>query len=82
MDNAFEIPLTYKGKELNLPARLLVQGYVYKIEVVIDETKVLYEKDDEGQWRALIEGDDVPHHKSPDLALLQDIATTLDALFA
>jgi hypothetical protein len=81
MDNEFEIPLTYKGKELLLPARLLVQGYVYKFEVTIGETKVLYEKDDEGLWRALIEPDDLPHHHGPDLALLQEIASTLDTLF-
>lgn len=81
MENEFEIPLTYKGKELALPARLLVQGYVYKIEVTIGETKVLYEKDDEGQWRALMEPDDQHLHHGPDVGLLQEIAGTLDALF-
>lgn len=81
MDDGFEIPLTYKDKELNLPARLLAYGHSYKIEVTIAETLVHFERDDEAAWRALISNDDVAQNKTLDRGLLEAVAQSLDKLF-
>ena len=81
MDEGFEIPLTYLGKEMALPARLLAYGHSYKIEVTVQEMLVHFERDDEGAWRALISNDDLDQNKTIDRGLLQAVAASLDELF-
>jgi hypothetical protein len=54
MDEGFELPVNYKGKEILLPARLLTLGYIYKIEVEIHGIIVHFEKDEERNWRAMV----------------------------
>jgi len=51
----FELPVDFNGKELHFAARLLNYGYSYKIEVEVFHSMVVFERDDEGSWRALIE---------------------------
>ena len=53
MEEGFELPVIYNGKEIFFPARLLRLGYIYKIEVDINGVLVHFEKDDERNWRAL-----------------------------
>jgi hypothetical protein len=36
MDEGFELPISYNGKELLLPAKLIQFGYTYRIEVTIN----------------------------------------------
>ena len=54
MDEGFELPVVYKGKELLLPAKINRFGYSYKIEVEVSGTLIFFEKDEERNWRALI----------------------------
>ncbi|MGH1516807.1 hypothetical protein [Chryseobacterium sp. JK1] len=50
----FEVPVTYKGKELVFSARLGAFTYGYKIYVDVDGTEVVFERDDEGNLRVLL----------------------------
>ncbi|REC46158.1 hypothetical protein [Chryseobacterium pennipullorum] len=50
----FEIPVTYKGKELVFNGRLATFTYGYKLYVDIDGIEVVFERDDEGHLRALV----------------------------
>jgi hypothetical protein len=53
-DEEFEIPVSYDNKELSFHARLRVYGYSFKIEVEIAGIKVMFERDEERNCRALI----------------------------
>jgi len=57
MDESFELPVTYGGKDLVLPARLMKRGYVYRIELELNGTPVYFERDEDQSWRALIDPD-------------------------
>ena len=73
----FELPVTYNGKELMLPSALQPWGYTYRIRVEIDQAVVFFEKDEERNWRALVEED---LHQKIDAELLQNIVDALDAI--
>ena len=55
-------------------------GTSYKLEVEIDGTKVLFEPDEERNWRAMISYEDVQANKKMDTGLLELIARELDAI--
>lgn len=54
MDDYFTIPVIVDGKELEFEGRLLLHGYVHRIEVIVDNIPVLFEPDEERNYRALI----------------------------
>jgi hypothetical protein len=72
----FELPVSYKGKEILLPARLRAFAYSYKIEVVIDGETIIFEADEERNWRVLTEQE--AGHKKPDPELLKAVIHSLD----
>ena len=79
MEDSFTIPVVYQGKELELEAQLLRMGYTYKIKVFTgDGVEVIFEKDDEGNFRAVLPaGTEEKIKNRMDIALLQQIAETL-----
>jgi hypothetical protein len=78
MDEGFELPVLYKGRELLFPARLVVLGYIYKIEVNVNGQVVFFEKDEERNWRVLVEpSDSAPPHKM-DIELLKAIGDAIE----
>ncbi len=76
----FELALKFKGKDILLPVKLMNYGTAYKLEVEIDGTKVLFEPDEERNWRAMISYEDVQADKKPDTGLLELIAKELDSI--
>lgn len=79
MDEGFELPVTYKSRELLFPARLIRFGYGYSIEVNVNGIMVSFEKDDERNWRAIAIG----HQnlsKEIEPALLLAIVDALDEI--
>jgi len=80
MEDNFEIPVTFNNKQLSFPGRLLNYGYSTKIEIDIEGTKVLFEPDEERNWRALISYEDVQANKKLDPALLKAIAGAIEEL--
>ena len=47
MDDYFIIPVSVDGQELEFEGRLLLQGYIHRIEVMVNEVPVLFEPDEE-----------------------------------
>ncbi len=76
----FDIPVTYKGKEIVFPAELLPMGYTYKIKVTIDEIDVLFEPDEEKNYRATVSNEDRDKAGNLNKELLQLISETLHTL--
>lgn len=78
MNEPFDLPVNYKGKELAFRSRLLHFGYTHKFEVNVYGTSVLFEPDEEGRYRALVEPEDVSTEMS--IELLQAIAAGIEAV--
>ena len=78
MDDGFELPVLFNKRELNLPARLLSYGYSYKLEVEVEGTKILFEPDEERNWRALIGYEEINANKKISVDLLKAIAFSIE----
>ena len=81
MDEGFELPVTYNGKELLFPAKLIQFGYSYRIELHINETLVSFEKDEDRNWRVLSSTTDQQTVKMIDQNLLTCIVQSLETTF-
>ena len=80
MEDEFELPVTFNGKNLNFPAKLLNYGYTVKLEVEIEETKVIFEPDEERNWRALISLEDLQANKKLNSELLKSIVAAIEGI--
>lgn len=74
----FELPVSFNEKELSFPARLLNYGYSYKLEVDIDGDKILFEPDEERNWRALVAYEEINTSKKINIELLKAIALSIE----
>ena len=79
MSKSFDLPVWYHGKELFFPAELMQIGYTHKIKVNINETDVLFEPDEERNWRAQSIGD-IDKNKKITTGLLQAIVHSLEEI--
>jgi hypothetical protein len=78
MNEPFFIPVQYKGREMEFETTLQRHGYVHSFHVNVDGTMVIYEKDEEGSFRALIpEGE---KGKVPEKGLLQAIGEVIEEI--
>jgi hypothetical protein len=80
MEDEFDLPVLFRGEEKSFKARLLLYGYSYKIQVIVEGQTILFEPDEERNWRALIDTEDTEKHKPVNVELLQSIAGSLDSL--
>ncbi|HEX7905730.1 MAG TPA: hypothetical protein VF487_17780 [Chitinophagaceae bacterium] len=80
MEEDFELPVHYNNDELHFPTRLLNYGYSYKLEVIIDGDPVLFEPDEERNWRAVLTEEDIFSNKKINAKLLEAIAVAMDSL--
>jgi hypothetical protein len=80
MDDALEIPVTYKGQELSFPARLLLTGYTHKIQVEVDGQLIMFEPDEERNYRAVLDTNQLEQGARPDVPLLQAIAAVIESV--
>lgn len=76
----FELALHFKGDDILLPVKLMNYGTSYKLEVEMEDTKVLFEPDEERNWRALVSYEDLQANKKLDKDLLALIASELATL--
>jgi hypothetical protein len=80
MDEEFELPVSFNNKTLNFTARLLYYGYSSKLEVDIDGSQVLFEPDEERNWRALIAYEELNANKKISAELLKAIACSIEEI--
>ena len=55
IDEPFSLPVEYKGKEIIIPGRLVRRGYSYKIHMEVDGGDIIFEPDEERNFRAVSE---------------------------
>ena len=58
INEPFDLPVEYQGKEMMFPARLAKRGYSYKIHVEVEGHEVIFELDEERNFRAIVESGD------------------------
>ena len=80
MDEPFEIIVSYRGEELSFTAVLLKYGYTHKIQVLVNDQQVLFEPDEERNYRAVLNLADGKEPGKTDTALLQAIAETIESI--
>jgi hypothetical protein len=78
MENHFELPVSYKGKELLFPGQLHQYGYSQKIEIHVNGVSVFFEKDEEGNWRALVDPLELEKNRSLNSELIQAVACSIE----
>lgn len=78
MAESFTLVVNYKGKEYQLDSELRVYGYTHKIAINIEREEILFEPDEERNYRAVI-----PEESKIkiDIGLIQAIAKELEATF-
>jgi hypothetical protein len=82
MDEGFELPVNFNGKEFMLPAQLHLYGYTQKIEVMVNGISVMYERDEERMWRAIFDAEALDKNRSITVELLQAIASSIEKVLS
>jgi carbamate kinase len=54
MNESLELPVSIKGETHCFTASIQAYGYVYKLAVDIHGTEVVFEKDEQGDFRAIL----------------------------
>ena len=78
MEEQFELPVEYKGEQLLLNASLLVTEYKHKFSVEVNGQTIVFEPDEEKNYRAVINYDDSGKNKPVDVALLKEITKAIE----
>lgn len=82
MDELFEIPVIFKGKELLFNGKLLAYSYSYKIAVEVEGVLFLFEPDNEKNFRAVADPEKIKMAGKIDVELLKSIATSLQHILS
>ncbi len=53
MEHFFNLPVEYNGEQIELSTRLVTFAYSFKFYVRMDHQEMVFEKDDEGNYRML-----------------------------
>jgi hypothetical protein len=80
MQEPFELPVSFRGEELLLPARMIPTGYTHKFEVEVKDVMCYFEPDEEGSYRAIVEPADMQTINNADRELLQAVAASIEAV--
>lgn len=78
MDDLFELPVIYKGKEESFPAQLQQVGYTHRFVVDVYGEEVFFEPDEERNYRAVVDPEKL--QASVPIDLLKAIAESIEAL--
>ena len=76
--DTFDIPITWKDAELCFPARFVAAGFITKMIVDVYGREFMLEPDEEGQYRVLLDAEELDQHSGKDLPLLKEIVRVLN----
>lgn len=82
MNESFLLPLSHNGEEWNLEAEFQPRGFSYVIQVTVGNQPVIFERDEENNFRAVFTNSNLSDLPKPDPAFLSSIAETLRELFS
>ena len=79
-DDSFEIPVSYRGEEFSFPAQLVITGYTHKIQVEVDKQVIMYEPDEERNYRPVLTAAQLESGVKLDINLLKAIAEVIQSV--
>ena len=80
MNDVFALPVAYNGNDFEFPFKIVAQGYTHRYVVSVDDVEVVYERDDQGAFRALIYHLELITTKLPERDLLEAISNVIQEL--
>jgi hypothetical protein len=82
MNDPFYIPVSYKNTDYQFEAQLLTTAYGYKIEVLVGDVSFMFERDEEGNFRALPSQPENDRVLKTDPVLLQAVANSIEDILS
>ena len=83
MDEPFIISVNYQGTEMDFEARFERRGYGHRFQVQVEGIPVFFERDEEGNYRALLAPDQpIRNSRNIDVHLLEAISQKITSLLA
>ena len=81
MTDEFILTIDYKGERKNFDAKLLLQGYMHRFKVLVNESEIFFEPDEEGCYRAIkMPWQDEKQLEKIDKDLLRKIQQQIEAI--
>ena len=77
MDEPFSITIFYEDREYSFEAKLVTMGYTHKFYVMVNGMEVIYEPDEERNYRAIINETDRASIKKSDIELIKAIGVKI-----
>ncbi len=77
----FDLPVTFKGMEEVFKVQLHITGYTYRLVVDVHGQSINFERDEEGNFRALLDYNDVENSGNVDLGLVKAIGVAIANIF-
>ena len=78
MDDGFIIEVVVNNVVYGFEALLVEVGYIHKVMVVINNINVIYEPDEERNYRAIITDKDIPLVRQSDIELIQAVGNAIE----
>ena len=82
MYESFDLPLTFQGEEMQVPAEFQPYGYTYRIKITVQGTTLFFEPDEEKNYRAVLTPGEQENSKKLPKGLLETISEKLQELFS
>lgn len=80
MDYSLSLPVTYRGTEREFPLEIIPGRESSCFAVLVEDLPVLYERDDSGDFRAIIPNLEEVTTRLPDRDLLEAIGAVIQGL--
>ena len=80
MEEPFSIVVIYQGQEYNFEARLATMGYTHKFYVMINGMEVIYEPDEERNYRAILNDIGQGAIKDSDIELIKAVGDKIELI--
>ena len=77
MADSFDLPVEFNGEEKLYPTTILRYGFTHKIQVAVNNIIVIFEPDEEKNYRAIVDND---KEGTLNKHLLEQISNTLHFL--
>jgi hypothetical protein len=83
MKEEFTLTVNYNGLERHYTTRLILQGYTHKFSVMVNETELFFEPDEEGHYRVVkMPWQDEKEISKIPKGLLSEIQQKIEAIIA
>jgi len=77
MEDSFVIDVAFAGKDYNVEVRLISTGYIHRFITIINDIEVIYEPDEERNYRATVNEAAISKLRDADKELIKAVAERL-----